>query len=65
MTFKYEIVAVGGTPTWRGDQAESFHNPIHVGDKVKPAGMRSELQQVVSVEHYTTGSVLYVAPCGQ
>lgn len=65
MKFEYEIVEVGGTPTWEKTNNETFHNPVHVGEKVKPAVVGAELLTVVSVEHYTFGSVLYVSAGGQ
>lgn len=61
MSFKYELVREGGSPTWNKDDLETFQNPVQVGDKVKPAASGSDLLTVVAVEHYATGSVLYYA----
>ena len=60
MKFMYELVPVGSMPTWDKNRMEKFHNPVQVGDKVKPSGVGSDVLVVASVEHYTSCSVLFV-----
>lgn len=58
--FKYEIIRKGQTPTFEDNQTNTFCNPISIGDRIKKPGVGTELETVVSIEHYRTCSVLYI-----
>jgi len=64
MTFKYEIVAKGGIPTWNKESVHDFQNPVHVGEFIKTGETGSKLLEITSVEHYPNVSVLYFVEAG-
>ena len=59
MTFKYELVKEGNTPTFDKDLINEYQNPVFDGQKVKPRRQGSDLVKIVSVEHYPSVSVAY------
>lgn len=56
---RYVVAEEGTPPVWDETHAARFHNPVSVGDFIKPRIPGDGLRKVVRVVHYREGTVLY------
>ncbi|QXD01176.1 hypothetical protein [Klebsiella sp. PL-2018] len=63
--YRYVVAEDGLAPVWDEEHTARFHNPVSVGDEIKPRRAGEGLRRVVRVVHYLEGSVLFTVPARQ
>ena len=56
----YEVVPVGGKPTYKHGALRAFPNPVSIGDKIKVAEAGSQFVSVAAIYHTESSrSIIY------
>ncbi len=59
---RYHYIAAedGFAPVWDAEHTVTFRNPVSTGDHIMPVRVGEKSREVLRIEHYRQGSVLYV-----